>query len=170
MPLAPLLVAFLGLSLAGAQAPGATEPAPGSLRRSITVQLMTACDFPDVLGDQRVRVPKLAVKHVLGPRLVVVGRPRLIEIDRSTEPGFTEYDELLVLLPSAASLAREQVITVTGDVRTIAGARAAGVRLEDEVKDKKARNNVGWSWTPRRVVIVADSVETEDGVLLAGAR
>jgi hypothetical protein len=42
------------------------------------------------------------------------------------------------------------------------------VRLDEEVKDKKAQKHMRSSG--RKVVIVADSIETADGVLLAGVR
>ncbi len=164
MPFVSPLLAFLSLSLAGVQAPVAVTPAPASLH-PITVQLMTVVDFPDVLGGQRVRVPTLAVKHVLGPRLLVVGRPHILGIDRSYQATF-RYDELLVLLPAAANLAPEQAITVTGNVLTVAAARATGLRLDEEAKDKDAQKKM--RWIGKRVVIVADSVETQDGVVLVG--
>ena len=167
MPHVSLFLAFLSLSPAGAQAPAAVGPAPASLQTPIAVQLMTVCDFPDVLGGQRVRVPTLAVKHILGPRLLVVGRPRMLGIDRSYQATF-RYDKLLVLLPAAATLPRKQVITVTGEVHTVPAARALGLRIEEQATDKKAQKHA--RWTDRSVVIVADSVETEDGTLLAGGR
>ena len=167
MPHVFLYFVLLSLSPAGAQAPAAVGPAPESLQTPITVQLMTVCDFPDVLGGQRVRVPTLAVKHVLGPRLLVVGRPRQLGIDRTYQVTF-RYDRLLVLLPAAATLSRKQVITVTGEVRTVPAVRALGLRIEEEATDKRAQKDV--KWTDKSVIIVADSVETVDGTLLAGGR
>jgi hypothetical protein len=168
MPLAYVLLAFLGLSLAGVvQEPAPAAPAAGSVRTPITVQLQTACDFPDVLGGQRIRMPTVEIERVLGPRVVVVWRPSIIEIDRTSRESFT-YDHLIVLLPPAPQLARKQVITVIGEVRTMEAAQAAGVRVDEEVKDKKALKSM--PWPTRRLVLVADSVETEDGLLLAGVR
>ncbi len=164
MPYLSLLLALPAL-IAGLQAPAPAGPAHVATRHAVTVQLMTVADFPDLLGDQRVRVPSVAVKDVLGPRLVVVWSPRVFGIDRSYQARF-RYDKLLVLLPEATPLARGQVIAVTGEVRTAAAARALGLALDKEVTDRKAQKN--GRWRGGNVVLVADTVETEDGVALAG--
>ena len=163
MPNSSLLLA--SLLFAGLQVP-ATEPSgPASWQNPITVQLMTVVDHPDVLGGQRVRVPVAQVKHVIGPRLVVVSEPRLVGIDRTYRLDF-RFDKLLVLLPAGSALSRGQSIAVTGVVRTVAGARAAGLMVDDDAK--QARKQL--RWTGKAVLLVADSVETLDGVALIGRR
>jgi hypothetical protein len=162
-----LLLALLTLLLAGLQAPVEPSPAATSPRSPITVHLITVVDYPDVLGGQRVRVPVVAVKHVIGPRLVVVGEPRIREIDRTYDHGF-RFDKLLVLLPGAATLARGQVITLTGDVRTVGAARAMGLPVD--ARNPKDGKSEKMRWVDEAPLLVADSAETVDGFLLVVGR
>ncbi len=166
MPYAPLALALLSLSLAAVQSPPGNRPAPPPASTPTTVQLMTVVDHVDVFGGMRVRIPNVAIKRVIGPRLAIVGHPRILGIDRSYQPYF-RFDKLVVLLPAATALTRGQVVTVTGEVRTLAAARAMGLPLDAPAHDKHARKRMRSGNAP---VLVADSVETMDGSALAGGR
>lgn len=157
-----LLLASLAWSLAGPQATPGTTAVPTSLRSPIVVHLMTLADDPEMVVGQRVRVPVVGVKQAIGPRLVVVTEPRLLGIDRSYQADF-RFDKLIVVLPAAIPLSHDQVITVTGEIRTLAAARSLGLSVNDrDLKDTR--------WAKRAVVLMADSVETVDGVPLSGGR
>ncbi len=159
-----LLLASIVVLLAGLQAPSrsAAQTSAPAVRSALTVQLMTVVDNPDVLGGQRVRVPDVAVKQILSPRLVIVSEPRLLGVDRSYQPSF-RFDKLLVALPASAPVVLGEVITVTGDLRTLVAARSMGIAIDDrELEDRK--------WANRAVVLIADSAETVDGTVLVSAR
>jgi hypothetical protein len=162
MPHAALLLA--SLVIAPLQAPAAQPSEPVSWRYPIGVHVMTVIDHADVLGGQRVRVPGVRVQRVIGPRLILVGESRARGIEGSYGPDF-RVGKLLVLLPSAVALSRGQVLALTGIVRTVAGARADGLPVDEGVKDPKHRKRIGAA-----PLLVADAVETSDGVALAGKR
>ncbi len=161
-----LLLSCLAFVLAGLQAP--LEPSPGALARQspMTVHLMTVLDEPGILGGVRVRVPALEVRQVVAPRVVVVSAPRIVGIDRTYRPMFG-FDQLLVLLPEAARLSRGQVINVTGEVRTLGAARSIGLPVDE--RSSKARKEKAWLYADRAPVLVADAVDTADGVPLVGS-
>ena len=163
MPTPCLLLAALLFTAVQVPVPQPSDPV--SWHNPITAHLMTVVDHPDVLGGQRVRVPMAQVSYIIGPRLVVVGEPRLIGIDRTYRPDF-RFDKLLVLLPADATLTRGQSVAVTGIVRTGAGARAAGMMVDDAKKPQAKQMR----WAGKAVLLVADSVETLDGVTLVGGR
>ncbi len=164
--MAHLLLSSALLVLAGLQAP--LEPSPGALARQspITVHLMTILDEPGLLRGVRVLVPALEVRQVIAPRLVVVSDPRIMGIDRTYRPMFG-FDQLLVLLPEAAKLPRGQVINVLGEVRTLGAARSMGLPVDEG--PSKARKEKSWLYADRAPVLVADSIETADGVPLVGS-
>ncbi len=157
MPTLSLLVTLAQLLLAGAQ-PLAAAPQP----YPTPVSLMTVVAHPDVLGGQRVTVAVARVVRVLGPTLVVVGEPRVKGLYYSVDID-SRFDRLLVLLPGPTTLAPEQVIAITGTVRTVAGARASGLRVEAP-RTKETR------WSDSTPLLAADSVATTDGALLGGVR
>ncbi len=164
MPILSLLVALAQLSAAGAQ-----PSAPLARPSATTVHLMTVVAHPDVLGGQRVMVPVARVVRVIGPTLVIVGQPR-VRGNHSAVDIDSRYDKLLVLLPGPTALSEEQVIAITGTVRTVAGARASGLRVDQPQAQatKKAKRQM--RWPDKTPLLVADSVETTDGVLLGGVQ
>ncbi len=164
MPLLSLLLS--SAVLAGALAPTQPAAAPPAMRSAMTVHLMTVIDNPDALGGVRVQVPVLAVRQVIAPRLVVVSEPRIVGVDRTYQPMFG-YDRLLVLLPAETKLSRGQVVNVTGEVHTVAGARATGLPVDEG--PARVRKDNSWIYADRAAVLVADSVETADGVPLVGS-
>jgi hypothetical protein len=134
------------------------------------MDLMTVVRHPDVLGGQRVKVRVARVKVVVGPRLVIVDEPRIRGIDRTYET-YLRLNKLLVLLPASANVSRGQLVTFTGVVRTVAAGRALGLPVDaPPPRGKKPRNEVEKTTrTGNRPLLVADTVETPDGVALAGA-
>ena len=166
MPHLSVLLSSLAIVSAGLQVTAGSLPAAPADRTPVTVHLMTIVDYPGVLGDSRVEVPVVEVKQVIAPRLVVVGEPRIVGIDRTYQPMFG-FDRLLVLLPSDLTLSRGQVINVFGEVHTLGGARAMGLPVDEGAA--KARRVNGWLWADRSSVIVADSVESADRVPLVGS-
>lgn len=165
MPQLPLLFAFA--LIAAPQVPAAANPTSAPAQNPITVQLMTVVDFPGALGGLRVRVPDVAVKYVIGPRLLVVGAPPIRGIDRRYRPIF-RYDNLFVLLPAGGTLARGQVITVTGHVRSVAAARAMGLPFDEAFKEEKSGKQA--EKMGNALVLVADTAESVGGTVLATGR
>ncbi len=168
----PLLFASLFFSVAQpatVQPASAAPSAPASLENPIPVDFMSVIDHPDVFGGQRVSVRTARVNAVVGPRLVVIGHPRRRGFDTTYEPAFPR-DKLLVLLPPSIAVSPGRLIGVTGTVRTVASARAAGLPVEIDVKRRgKAAKDAGREiHFGNRIVLVADTVETADGNAIAG--
>jgi hypothetical protein len=154
----------MALSLAVLQptSPSVAQTASPAARSALTVHLMTVIDNPDILGGQRVRVPDVAVRQILSPRLVIVSEPRVLGIDRTYRPEF-RFDKLLVALPATAPVSLGQVLTVTGDVRALAAARSLGVNIDDRMLSDQ-------TWGKRAIVLIADSAESVDGTVLVGGQ
>ncbi len=147
------------------QAPVSLLPTP------VVVHLMTVTSHPGSFGGQRLAVPGVRVAYVVGPRLVVVGQPRTRAFDHTFDPEF-RFDKLLVLLPGQVSLSRGQLIDVTGVLRTVAGARATGVPIDEALsqsdKGKRAKDSKRAGRLANATMIVADSVQTLDGAVITG--
>lgn len=120
------------------------------------MQLMTVVDHGPTLAGQRVHLPPVRVRRVLGPTLVVIedlgGRHNYYRSHR--------WDRLVVLLPPGAAVSRNEPIVVVGTIRTVHGAQLSGdlssVR-EDVLEDSH-----------NATLLVAESVRTPDGINLAG--
>ena len=166
-----LACVFVTLLVAGVPAPPLQSPAQASVPAPVTAHLMTVVDHVGVLGGQTLAVPVARVVYIVGPRLIVVGEPRTFGVD----PEYW-HDRLLVLLPAPVQLVRGQLIAVTGTLRTVAGARAAGAPIDRAIDE--ARNAKGGKrakekdssrmarWLVNAPVIVADSTATVDGAIL----
>ncbi len=156
------------LAIAGAQAP-LQQPPVSLLPNPVVVHLMTVADHPGDLGGERLTVPGVRVARVIGPRLVIVDQPRTRSFTYLVDRGFY-YDRLLVLLPAPASLAPGQLIDVTGVLHTVAGARAAGVpideALSESAKGKHAKDSKKLGRRSNAGVIIADTVQTVDGAVV----
>jgi hypothetical protein len=165
VPNLPLL--FASLLFAAIPTLSPLPSAPESLQNPIALHLMTVVDHADMLGGQRVTIHVARVKQVLAPRLVVVNEPRIRGIDATYETFF-RLDKLLVLLPRPVAVSRGQLVRLTGTVRTIAAGRALGLPLDEVSKSaKKSRPDAKWmTRIGNRPLLVADSVETPDGVVL----
>ena len=77
-----LLLAAIVFSLATLQStsPSVAQTPDPAARSAPTVHLMTVIDNPDLLGGQRVRIPDVAIRQILNPRLVIVSEPRVLGI------------------------------------------------------------------------------------------
>ncbi len=147
------------------QAPVSLLPSP------VVVHLMTVASHPGAFGGQRLMVPGVRVAYVIGPRLVVVGQPHVRTFTHTIDPEF-RYDRLLVLLPGPVSLSRGQLIDVTGVLRTVAGARARGVPIDEALsqseRGKRSKDAKRAGRVNNAGVIVADTIQTMDGSVVVG--
>ncbi len=121
------------------------------------MQLMTVVDHGPTLAGHLVQLPPARVERLISPTLVVVG-------DSNGYGNYHFYranhwDHLLVLLPPSATVARGESVVIVGTVRTLHGARLAGMLAGAGDVKMKHRENA--------TLLVADSVETPDGASLA---
>ena len=99
-----------------AQPAAATEPHP------IWVQPMTVLDHLDTLAGHLVELSPCRVTRIVSTTLV-----ELRDARERGRYGFRQWDDrdtLLALLPPGAKVLKDDVVVVTGSVRTVAGASA----------------------------------------------